>query len=99
MASKKNEVNIMVKNVVDVVFGGLTYWMVGYGLTFGDSPGSNGFTGMGSFFLNPSMLLKLSLHLYTITLLNKMAVHLSIELVLDCIYCIYECNINYRQTE
>ncbi|OWF45994.1 ammonium transporter 2-like [Mizuhopecten yessoensis] len=53
MASRKNEVNIMVKNVVDVVFGGLTYWAIGYGLTFGDSPGSNGFSGFGSFFLNP----------------------------------------------
>jgi ammonia channel protein AmtB len=34
MSSKKNEVNIMVKNVVDVVFGGLIYWAVGYGLIF-----------------------------------------------------------------
>ncbi|XP_033750891.1 putative ammonium transporter 2 [Pecten maximus] len=53
MASRKNEVNIMVKNVVDVVFGGLTYWTIGYGLTFGDSSGSNGFSGVGSFFLDP----------------------------------------------
>ena len=53
MASKKNEVNIMMKNVVDVVFGGLTYWSLGYGLTFGKSKGSNGFTGAGSFFLDP----------------------------------------------
>lgn len=53
MASKKNEVNIMMKNVVDVVFGGLTYWSLGYGLTFGTSQGSNGFTGAGSFFLDP----------------------------------------------
>ncbi len=27
--SGKNEVNIMVKNVVDVVAGGLAYWMFG----------------------------------------------------------------------
>ena len=29
--SSKDEVNIMVKNVVDVVFGGLSYWMFGFG--------------------------------------------------------------------
>ncbi|XP_046350572.2 putative ammonium transporter 3 [Haliotis rufescens] len=53
MASRKNEVNIMLKNVVDVVFGGITYWSIGYGLTFGDDAGANGFTGVGYFFLNP----------------------------------------------
>ena len=53
MASKKNETNIMIKNVVDVVFGGLTYWCVGYGLTFGMDERSNGFSGSGSFFLDP----------------------------------------------
>ena len=30
--SLKNEVNIMMKNVVDVVLGGLSYWAFGYGL-------------------------------------------------------------------
>ena len=30
--SLKNEVNIMMKNVVDVVLGGITYWAFGYGL-------------------------------------------------------------------
>ncbi|XP_052101232.1 putative ammonium transporter 3 [Mytilus californianus] len=53
MSSKKNEVNIMIKNVVDVVFGTLTYWAVGYGLTFGTDKGANWFTGVGSFFLDP----------------------------------------------
>ena len=32
IVSLKNEVNIMMKNVVDVVLGGLTYWAFGYGL-------------------------------------------------------------------
>lgn len=53
MSSKKNEVNIMIKNVVDVVFGGLVYWAVGYGLIFGKDEGSNWFIGVGSFFLDP----------------------------------------------
>lgn len=43
----------MIKNVVDVVFGTLTYWAVGYGLTFGTGEGANWFTGVGSFFLDP----------------------------------------------
>ncbi len=42
VVSLKNEVNIMMKNVVDVVLGGITYWAFGYGLTFGESEYSNG---------------------------------------------------------
>ncbi|XP_072049661.1 putative ammonium transporter 2 [Amphiura filiformis] len=50
--SQKNEVNIMVKNAVDVLFGGLSYWMVGYGLSFGMDKGTNGFIGVGDFLLD-----------------------------------------------
>ena len=32
--SLKNEANIMMKNVVDVVAGGLTYWAFGYALRY-----------------------------------------------------------------
>ena len=49
--ASKNTVNIMVKNVVDVVFGGMTYWMFGYALSFGDGPYSNPFCGMGGLSL------------------------------------------------
>lgn len=52
MASNKNEVNIMVKNAVDVVFGGITYWMFGYGLSFGNSSCSNPVIGCGLFFVD-----------------------------------------------
>ena len=45
--ARKNTVNIMVKNVVDVVFGGMTYWMFGYAFSFGDGPYSNPFCGLG----------------------------------------------------
>lgn len=45
----------MVKNVVDVVFGGLAYWAVGYGLSYGDSEYlRNPFIGWGKFFFDPS---------------------------------------------
>nr|XP_022334652.1 putative ammonium transporter 3 [Crassostrea virginica] len=50
--SSKNEVNIMVKNLVDVVFGGLSYWMFGFGLSFGTSDYSNPFCGIGYFFVD-----------------------------------------------
>ncbi|KAF6207295.1 hypothetical protein GE061_018536 [Apolygus lucorum] len=33
--SQKNEMNIMMKNVTDIFLGGVTYWAVGYGLSFG----------------------------------------------------------------
>ncbi|CAJ0608177.1 unnamed protein product [Cylicocyclus nassatus] len=53
--SAKDEVNIMVKNVVDVVFGGLSYWSVGYGLSYGDyEPFRNSFIGFGRFFYDPT---------------------------------------------
>ncbi|GMR37197.1 hypothetical protein PMAYCL1PPCAC_07392 [Pristionchus mayeri] len=50
--SSKDEVNIMVKNVIDVIFGGLSYWMFGFGMTFGDSY-PNPFIGIGKFFFDP----------------------------------------------
>ncbi|CAB3403889.1 unnamed protein product [Caenorhabditis bovis] len=53
--SAKDEVNIMVKNVVDVVFGGLSYWSVGFGLSYGDyEPFRNSIVGFGKFFYDPS---------------------------------------------
>ena len=48
----KNEVNIMVKNAADVVYGGLSYWAFGYAFSFGDSPGSNPFCGIGKWFVS-----------------------------------------------
>lgn len=50
--SAKNEVHIMVKNAVDVLFGGLSYWMFGYGLSFGNEDGTNSFTGVGHFLVD-----------------------------------------------
>ncbi|XP_002736982.1 putative ammonium transporter 3 [Saccoglossus kowalevskii] len=50
--SRKNEVNIMVKNAIDVLFGGLSYWAFGFGLSFGTSTWSNPFIGIGNFFVN-----------------------------------------------
>ncbi|CAI5442142.1 unnamed protein product [Caenorhabditis angaria] len=53
--SAKDEVNIMVKNVVDVVFGGLAYWSIGFGLSYGDyEPFRNQYIGFGKFFYDPT---------------------------------------------
>lgn len=53
--SGKNEVNIMVKNAVDVIFGGLSYWTFGFGLSFGSDYGSNPFCGVGTFFVDANI--------------------------------------------
>ena len=50
MVSRKNEANIMVKNAVDVIFGGLGFWMFGFAFTFGNDHGANPFSGYGNFF-------------------------------------------------
>uniref|UniRef100_A0A6P7FBL8 Ammonium transporter n=2 Tax=Diabrotica virgifera virgifera TaxID=50390 RepID=A0A6P7FBL8_DIAVI len=63
--SIKNEVNIMMKNVVDIVLGGLTYWMFGYALSFGRSEYNNGFIALGDFFIDPSVRDPLKGSIYT----------------------------------
>ena len=50
MVTRKNEANIMVKNVVDICLGGIAYWAFGFAFAFGDKSGTNGFTGVGYFF-------------------------------------------------
>jgi ammonia channel protein AmtB len=54
IVSLKNEVNIMMKNVVDVVLGGMTYWAFGYGLSYGESEYSNSFIAFGTWFVDAS---------------------------------------------
>ncbi|KAM0737359.1 putative ammonium transporter 3 [Formica fusca] len=51
--SLKNEVNIMMKNVVDIVLGGLTYWIFGFGFSFGLYEPNNPFIGIGGLFIDP----------------------------------------------
>jgi ammonium transporter, Amt family len=52
VVQKKNEVNIMMKNIVDVCFGGLSFWMFGFGLMFGRGEHTNPFIAHGDFFVN-----------------------------------------------
>ncbi|EDO40423.1 predicted protein [Nematostella vectensis] len=49
MVSRKNETNIMTKNAIDVIYGGLAYWIFGFAFSFGQ-PISNAFCGLSYFF-------------------------------------------------
>ncbi|XP_077485191.1 putative ammonium transporter 3 [Amblyomma americanum] len=51
--SQKNEVNILMKNAADVILGGLTYWLFGFGLQYGTgrSP-DNEFSAVGRFMVD-----------------------------------------------
>ncbi|XP_026490637.2 putative ammonium transporter 2 [Vanessa tameamea] len=51
--SIKNEANIMMKNLADISLGGLTYWIFGYGMSFGEGALSNPFIGVGNFLVDP----------------------------------------------
>lgn len=57
--SLKNEVNIMMKNVVDIVLGGLTYWLFGFGMSFGVNKPTNSFIGSGGFLIDPPLIDKI----------------------------------------
>ena len=52
MCHRKNEVNILMTNVMDVALGGFTFWFLGYGLAFGNSPYTNSFIGIDGFLFN-----------------------------------------------
>ena len=52
MVSQKNQVNIMMKNVVDVTIGGTSFWMFGYALAYGRGLYTNWFCGLGDFFID-----------------------------------------------
>lgn len=56
MCTLKNEVNILIKNVIDVVLGGMLFWCFGYGIVSGKyEPISNPFFGFGNFFFSPDV--------------------------------------------
>ena len=49
MVRAKNTVNVLMKNYTDMCFGGIAFWMVGYGLMFGSNP--SGWLGVDHFFV------------------------------------------------
>ena len=50
MSRAKNAVNVMMKNYLDVCLGSLIFWLVGYGLMFGNN--TTGFFGSDHFFMD-----------------------------------------------
>jgi len=50
MSRAKNTVNVIMKNYCDMCFGALVFWLVGYGLMFGDNP--TGWLGMSAFAMH-----------------------------------------------
>ena len=50
MARSKNALNVVMKNYMDVCFGTLIFWALGYGLMFGLN--TSGWIGTDNFFLN-----------------------------------------------
>ena len=42
----------MVKNAIDVIFGGLSFWIFGFGIVFGENSLSNPFMGVGNLFVD-----------------------------------------------
>lgn len=45
----------MMKNVVDIVLGGLTYWIFGFGFSFGLYEPNNPLIGIGGLLIDPSV--------------------------------------------
>lgn len=50
--SAKNHVNVMMKNIVDMCAGGISFWVFGFALMFGRGELTNPFFGAGDFFVN-----------------------------------------------
>lgn len=43
----------MMKNVVDIALGGLTFWLFGFGMSFGMDKPTNPFVGVGGYLIDP----------------------------------------------
>ncbi|NJM11909.1 MAG: ammonium transporter, partial [Synechococcaceae cyanobacterium SM1_2_3] len=50
MSRSKNSVNVIMKNYMDACVGGLIFWLIGFGLMFGNNP--TGWFGASHFALN-----------------------------------------------
>lgn len=53
--SEKNEVDMMLRNVVDIVLGGVSFWLFGFAFMLGRSLYRNPFIGLGDFLTDASV--------------------------------------------
>ncbi|MBQ0732191.1 MAG: ammonium transporter, partial [Oleispira antarctica] len=54
MSRSKNAVNVMMKNYMDVCLASLIFWLVGFGIMFGNN--SSGFIGEDNFALSFALI-------------------------------------------
>lgn len=52
---QKNEVDVMIRNVVDKFLGGFSYWLFGFAFMLGKSKLQNPFIGLGRFAVDVSV--------------------------------------------
>eukprot|EP00741_Cyanophora_paradoxa_P009504 tig00001496_g9204.t1 len=48
----KNLKNVLMKNVIDACFGAIAWWLVGFGIAYGDGVNGNGFLGTKDYVLS-----------------------------------------------
>jgi ammonium transporter, Amt family len=63
--SGKNKVNVLMRHMVDICAGGVSFWIFGFALMYGRGEFTNPFFGLGDFFVNTSASDPLSMQLFT----------------------------------
>nr|AAY63898.1 Amt-1-like protein [Aedes aegypti] len=53
--SAKNEVNIMIKNIIDIVLGGFTYWLFGHAVSSARGEKNNAYVALEDFLIDPDV--------------------------------------------
>lgn len=54
LISQKNHATIGMRTIVDLVMGGFSFWIFGFGLAYGKDNGTNPFIAFGDFFFDAS---------------------------------------------
>ena len=56
LCGKKNQVNILIRNALDVVLSGFVFWCIGFAIVYGDHETlSTRFFGVGDYFYSPDI--------------------------------------------
>ena len=93
LVAPKNSVNIMMKNISDIIFGGISFWLFGYGLAFGSSKYSNSIIGIGDFFFEEEITVDGGWHFahyfFQLTFATTATTIVSGALAERCKFCAY----------
>lgn len=87
----------MVKNAVDVIYGGLSYWLYGFAFSFGIAEGTNAFCGIGKametvsklWFYYSNEIVKLEIN--KVKKRNFRIENLLLSCIVYCNICTLEC--------